>query len=78
MVGTGEGGHDNNELGDGRAQSAGSSLRPCFSCKIKFSQLHTAHGVSITLVLSRVWTAGGREATGLNFQPERDQSGEEI
>ena len=72
MVGTGEGGHDYNELGDGREQSTRSSSRPCFSCKITFSQLHTAHGGSITLVLSRVWTSGCREAIGLNFQPERE------
>lgn len=77
-MGTGEGGHDNKDLGDGRAQSAGSSSRPCFSYKITFSQLHTAHGGSMNLVLSRVWTSGGREAIRLNFQPERDQSGKEI
>lgn len=78
MVGTGEGGHDNNDLGDGRAQSAESSSQPCFSCKITSSQLHSAHGGSINLILSRVWTSGGREAIRLNFQPERDQSDKEI
>lgn len=71
-------GHDNIDLRGGRAQSAGSSSQPCFPCKITFSQLHSAHGGSINLVLSRVWTLGGHEAIRLNFQPDRDQSSKEI
>lgn len=71
-------GHDNIDLRGGRAQGAGSSSQPCFPYKITFSQLHSAHGGSINLVLSRVWTSGGHEAIRLNFQPDRDQSGKEI